>query len=136
MATDVLLAALETLRTDAQTIAVVPATRILREIPPAAPLPSLAVVFISDDPQENIANTLRLVFVMDSAPTARQHCETIRQRLRSLFHNRRGYQLGVSPNTINIVKSYAGGTPGGIYQETEDQPWKFEQYYFFVIGDV
>jgi hypothetical protein len=131
---DLINSLIKHLRTDATIIGVTTAARIGFDLTPGGTLPQMAVVPISDTPGDVYVNAYRVSFLAESTPANRAQMETIRQRLRVLFHDKRGWALSTGTDAMNIIESVSAGGEG-ITKDTDDGPWQLQEFYIFTIGD-
>jgi hypothetical protein len=126
---DIITSIIKHCRNDA-TLAGIFSTRIDRSITPGADLPSMAVVLISTTRGSNHITKCRVSFVVDASTFV--DCESTRQRLAQLFHDKAGATLSDG----QMIERSIGEDSDGIYQETDDGPWMYQEYYIFTLTDV
>jgi hypothetical protein len=126
---DIITSIIKHCRNDS-TLAGIFGARIDRSIPAGETLPAMAVVLISTTRGSTHITNCRVSFVVDALSFTT--CEAVRQRLGQLYHDKAGATL----TDGQMIERSMGADSDGIYRESDDGPWMYQEYYMFTLTDV
>lgn len=99
--------------------------------------PELPQIYIGGgepgQPESTAIGTRRFSIWAEGATSAL--CLSIHDRLRQLFHDKTGYTLGASPNTVKCTLSKQATTPAPENREDHD-PWEYQAFYEFTVVEA
>lgn len=130
---DLITSLIKHCRADA-TLSGIYGTRIDRDIIAGGTRPAMAIVPISESRRARHLTEWRVSFVSECETPVQ--CESTRQRLGEIFHEKWGATYSTGADAIRVESSMGAGGGEPAFQETADGPWQCQAFYLITITDV